>query len=473
MSIQSPAFNISFDSLFRRTEKKMAAPTVELISKILTNAGLDEGEWVLRDSHRIKKKGRDRFHAIRVESRGGAKSVRIWCKPRGNDTCFEYSLVPPADVEAEIAFSVLRRANPVTLQVPESRDLPEAFLRRVIGIPDKPTERIPILEVADKAPREPLEEREEENRVELRPTTAEAAAALESPIPNALEANDMTTSEEKGRSLLLDESVILSDQEVMDKALLAISFVAQNGYARKNEASNSIVENLGLKNFVSQISGGTYTSIEGAMRALTMALRTRGRYIERVHYTTADGRASEGVRGYKITAKGEKRIMALRDRYDESVASKIAPRWSSESESANGVTPSPSERPSEEIVMVSEIDSLTSAGIAKLRSLLDEHQTAESHAKEVDAILANLDLEVADLRLDLTAFELAEKEKMRQIQELERDIERIKTKREPVEQKIKQKMSERGEWERDKAPMVAKKTTIENEISGLTGRRKM
>lgn len=449
MSITTQGFRIVFDNIFRRLERKISGATMELVGTLLKNAGLDEGEWILKDSHRIKKKGRERFHVIRVESRSGAKSVRVWCKPRGNDSCFEYSLVPPAGIDADDVFHILKRANPVTLEVAESPTLPGVFLSHVIDAP----------------PKLAIPERTQAVEVKEEPPAAEEAPEEEINVPAPLGENRPAGGLIKPQetniefSLAVDEPCLLSDQEVMDKALLAISFVSVDGYAKKIEASNSIIKNLKIREFVENISGGTYTSVEGAMRALTMALSNRGHYIQKLHYPSG-----EGVRGYKLTAKAERRILALREKYGIAgghvkVVDVSEPNGGEE----EGITHSEASE---------ELNRFESGDLDRLQALIKECKEAENHIREVDAVIINLDAEISDLQIDMEALDLAERERLRQIEELNRDIERIRAKKGPIAESMNQKRLDREGWERDKAPVAAKKSEIEMEIFGVTGRRR-
>ncbi len=583
---EAQEFRISFENLFRRAEKKIAGPTVDLLRVILKNACLDEGEWVLKDSRRIKKKGRGKFHAIRVESRSGAKSVRVWCKPRGNDSCFEYSLVPPHEISAEEVFKILERANPVSLEVPESPALPGAFLSHVIDVPPhiNPPEKVKVFEVSENSFQDvsgevPMGESQtkgaghnvipgivmaidsdevfvalpngnagiikksdydlkqhitrhdlaEEGRA-IRVSISGSTAKTGQPFRLELDARYLEDGQSSGWtvsdqqilgeiceefntpaeriqawkeraggvprgetaerppealteapegsfafSMVLDEPCLLSDQEVMDKALVAMSSaVDESGYIKKNDASNSIIEKLGIRNFVENVSGGTYTSVEGAMRALTMALTNRGHYIQRIHYPSGFN-----VRGYKLTAKAERRIKALKEKYmaeEGRPTTKLGSVGTTELQDAeNKPNASSDELHSEGMTapeIKAELERFDSNALDRLQSLISECKEAENHIKEVDSVIANLESEISDLKIDLEALDLAEKERVRQMEELTRDIGRIRSKKEPIIKSIEQKVRDREEWEREKAPVLSKKSKVEIEIFGVTGHRR-
>lgn len=485
------AFRVLFESSIKRSEKKVAGPTVSLLREILTNAGMDEGEWSLRDSRRIKKKGRERFHAIRIEERSGRKSVRIWCKPGGNDSCFEYSLLPPAEVDTNVLFGLLRRVHPVNLEIPESNDLPRAFINHVVDF--KPRILSPLVLRGDSAAKEPCEFVGAEDPPHDMDSSAEAEIReavrdldlLERGSPPQGIAQAVAKSKES-MALFLDDPVLMSDQEVMDKALLTLSIVAPNGYAKKNEASSSIIENLGIKRFVKEVSGGTYTSVEGAMRALTMALRSSG-YLERVHYAAENGGVSKAIKGYKLTHKATKRISALKavGNLPPSATDSLDERPELEREEADNLR---TDRFVEKIACDTrenflhevyegeredgDYDLQIGDDLPRLKGLIARHEEADLQLKEIEGILGNLDSEIADIELDATGLELAEREKMKQMEILQGEIHRAREKRATIEANLERKRRERKEWEDMKSPHLSEKSKVEAEICAITGRNK-
>lgn len=461
--VTATEFRVLFESSIKRSEKKVAGPTVGLLREILVNAGMDEGEWSLRDSRRIKKKGRERFHAIRIEERSGRKSVRIWCKPGGNDSCFEYTLLPPAEVDANMLFSLLRRVNPVNLKIPESRELPKAFIDHVIGAKPSalPSHAVAKVDVEADTQKE-IGSEDEESQEFSRDAKAEIMEAvqdldhMEHGSDSKIIAQVVSPSKESVGALLLDKPTLMSDQGAMDKALLALGVVAPNGYARKTEASNYIIASLGIKRFIGEVSGGTYTSVEGAMRALTMALRSAG-YLERVHYSAEDGSVSKGIKGYKLTPKALKRIAALK-----AVRGEVVSPVSAEADVVLG-----SEALSEE----SEAG-LNSDDLPRLKSLISQHEEADLQLKEINGILGNLDSEIADIQLDATGLDLAEIDKIKQIEVLQSEIQRVREKKMAVAENLKRKFAERKEWEDMKLPHLAEKSRVEAEICSITRNNK-
>jgi hypothetical protein len=427
---------------------------------------MDEGDWSLRDSRRIKKKGRERFHAIRIEERSGRKSIRVWCKPAGNDSCFEYTLLPPAEVDARVLFALLRRVNPVSLEIPESSELPRAFIDHVIDarpkiLPPPPLERAEssVEESQKFVEVEEPNDIDSEAEAEIREAVQDLDR-LESGSGSERIAQTVSPSRQFVTALLLDEPALMSDQEVMDKALVALGVVAPNGYARKTEASNSIIDNLGIKRFVGEVSGGTYTSVEGAMRALTMALRSAS-YLERVHYTAENGSVSKGIKGYKLTPKALKRIAALKAIHGEADMSE-RPR---KDEVEDGYE-------AEELQDAVRDSGLSSEDLPKLKSLISQHEEADLQLKEIDGILRNLDSEIADIELDATGLELAERDKIKQMEILQGEIQRVREKKATVATSLERKCMERKEWEDMRSPHLSEKSRVEAEICSITGRNK-
>jgi len=456
--------DLVFESSIRRSEKKIVNPTKALMLNVLDEAGF-EGVWELKDSRRIKKKGRERFGAIRLESRAGAKSVRVWCKPRGNDTAFEYSLFPPAGVDLQMAFAVLKRVSPITLRVSESPELPKAVMARALNIDLPMPKEEEIVEVEDSEPASlPANEDLQEN-----PATEEAAAGHGETEGDAA-AEPMRTA---FPSMELEPSTLLSDQGAMDRALMAIGFVAEFGYAKKAEASSSIVRSLGIKSFVSGLSP-TYTSVEGAMRALTMALRKKGRYIERIRCESQNGRGvSEGVRGYRITSAGERRLEAIKGNFGPEVESRLNPVWrkGSAPKATQGQScpvPSPaSEDPAPPVSNSAAAAAVSPVSITRIKDLLASYEDSDRQVAEIDGVLGSMEEEIRNLRVDIEALDLAEKEKLRQIDSIRGELDRIASRRGEASKRLAQKESERKDWAEMKAPHQKERERIGAMLSVL------
>jgi hypothetical protein len=226
----------------------------------------------------------------------------------------------------------------------------------------------------------------------------------------------------ESRALLeIDKSWELCDEEAVDRALMAISFVAEDGYARKAEASAAIIEHLGIKEFCGGASD-SYTSVEGSMRSITMALWKRKRYIERILGSSRIGRgASDSVRGYMITPKGEKRLEAVKNNFGAAVTERMNPRWR---RPIAGI----SQAQTSESVAVSSPWSLSA-----LKGMVAAHDLAERQIAELDGFVSVVDSDLEAIRMEAES--------------LDEEIRRIDEKRRELHERASDKERERREWE--------------------------
>lgn len=478
MSTQT--FDVAFDKAPKMSEKKVVNPTIDLIKRVLREGGLDEGSWTLKNPSRNRKKGSERFRAIRIEHWG----VRVRCKPGGNDTCWEYILNPPAGTDPVMVFDVLSRVHPVRLEIPESVRLPKAILIRMAGIDDlipkpghkpHPEPLVASLGEDNQNQGKGTELEEETYEAEEKPlgleecATATARGAGPSFVPRpfsppplprwSVEKRELTV--EKNTSLELFEACLLSDEEAMDRALIAIAYVSVGGYAKRIPASNSIIENLNINKFIKEISNGTYNSINGAMRAITMALTSAG-YIERIACT------SNSTRGYRLTEKAEKRINALRRVFDESIFSNIKPGWNHHENKVE-----PDDPPSEpEAVPVSEVKTgggLEEESLGKAFSIMDNLKEIVEQINQVDGFLKNLQSEKSDLEATKAGFEITLSQKAEKLKELQEEIARISGKIGDIDTTISQKDREIEDWKRYQEPYILDRDRLTLEVKKLVG----
>jgi hypothetical protein len=474
----------------KKAEKRAGADALALVKRVLANAGMDEDYWLLRDPKRITKKGPQKFKVIRVDSRGGYKSIRFWCKPKGNDTSYEYSLVPPNGVDIEKLFKILQRTDSISLGIPESIELPVAFFNRILDI--KPTSLKPIPPVKqtpiEKKPQElsvPTFEKQSEHLVFVTESSEqEEPSKQEEPSEDSQEKNYSSKEAsthfvpkiinneiEKISSLLILDPMMLSDHEAMDKALLAMAMVCVDGYAKRIALSSVIIENLGINEFVKSICQGRYSTTESAMKSLMTAL-VNNNYIERIRSESGESgyKLKNGAKGYKLTPKGEKRIKVLMDRSEENIVSKISSNWFESIQSKSEIEES--EEVSEISEEISQTLSITSESIEKLKNLIEKHEKASAEISETENLLENLNSEKKELLINQTGFDLAEEQKKKQIEELQKELNLIVTKKIKTKQEMEQKNSEIENWEKYKLPFVEELARVEEEIFRLTGRRK-
>jgi len=495
----SKPLQLILETSIKRSEKKVINPTRSLMLAILDEAGL-EGAWQLKDPHRIKKKGRERFGVTRIESRAGSQSIRLWCKPSGNDTAFEYSLCMPAGEDIQAAFNVLKRVNPISLRIPESPMLPVAVMARVVydAPPIPETHREKVVEMTESAQQSVREVADGLDEMTLVAEYLKASpgasddevekhvlSACGREVPRSLITSTRTAVSSKSdagqevhkspaeakrvyESMELDFDCLLSDQHAMDRAIMAIGFVAENGYAKKTDASTSIIRNLGIKRFV---SGGskTYTSVEGAMRALMMALRKKGRYIERIRCEPQRGRGvSDGIRAYRLTPLGTKRIEAIKGKFGTEAESRLNPAGKESSpttEEKQQLAKSPGASGGEIAAVVS------SGAFGRLKDLVASYEEAEKQVAEIEILLGSLEEDISNMRLDMEGLNLAEKEKMKQMDTLQVEIEKIRSRKGEISGKIQKKESEKREWETDRNPHLAERTRIGSILDALEGKK--
>jgi hypothetical protein len=390
-------------------------------------------------------------------------------------------LVPPQDVEIETLFHLLERVHHQTLDIHET-----IALKTSIFYPEIRELGIPLVKplAAASVKKETMDRTvSAEVSAEFSPSIDSVRQQMQDQIDQNIEEacpekeKDVEVVEAISRasSLELDEACLMSDQDVMDKALIAMSFVSEKGYARRIAASNSIIENLKIKKFVEQISGGTYTSVEGTMRSLTMALRKYG-YIERVHCTPTNGEISEGVRGYRLTSKAEKRIVALKSFLEDSLISRMNPRWSRSENQIQTQEAEHADPESDDDDLVGEVSDktggLTSDDLSRIKSWIDAHEEANNQINEAEHIIGNLESEKSDLMLTSAGIVSTREEQIQKRDELIKRIARLDEKEEEIKKEIEQKNKEIKDWRIFQLPYISEKERIESEITNLTGKRK-
>jgi hypothetical protein len=481
-------FSLSFErSSLKISDKKVGNPTMAIVRRVLENAGMNEGEWKLRIPHRIRQKRCERFKAIRLDYSAGSKGIRIRCKPGGNDTSFEYTLVPPPEVDMNVLYHALERVHPNSLEIHDTVALAAAIFH--------PELREAGIFIANSALHQKklsiVEEKSEPHQAEIEAeieaeigrwascdltAKAEIGAEVEpesfATIAEAVEQKAVN----KISDLRLDEPADMDDQEVLDKALIALSFVMENGYARKNPASSAIIENLDVDNFTRNISGGKYASIPGAMRALTMALRA-GQFLDRVYCSSGNGGFTDQIRGYKITSKGEKRINALKPFLAENLIAKMRPNWArggyaeqiqeSQEEIAE---PLQSQQITEE---TDKIQQLTNEELSRLKSWIASLEEANVQIQEVNIVIENLTAEKSDLDINVAGISAVRAQHLKQKEEIDAAMAKLDEKEKEIKEQMAKKDSEIKDWLKFKSPYVEEKEKLELQIASSTGRIKI
>lgn len=511
-TVDNATFDVALEGRYinevKKQERKASAEALVVVKKVLINAGMDEGLWFLRDPKRITKKGPQKFKVIRVESRGGLKFIRFWCKPRGNDTSYEYSLMPPSGVDVEKLFLLLKRTDSISLEIPESLDLPLAVFQRIADI--KPVFK-PLPKKIEAYEHKEEEKAKTESSEEKPKAEVTDMSLKSSEISEELNRKINQSEVEKISSLLILDPIMLYEQEAMDKALIAFGMCCEKGYVKRIVLSSCIKENLGIKKYVEEYCEGLYATVESAMKSLLTAL-VNNKYIERSRWNTTQENESGGIKGYTLTDKGGKRIIALLDRCSEDISSKIklgltkqeraqlsylhdpntqkiledideefdtvedkarawkdrAPEFDSKMDVASHVE---DQKKSDSDEMMSE--EITIDGIERLKNIIKKHDKATAEISDTDVLIGDLLSEKKELAITQNGFKLAEEEKIRQIKEIEEELKIIRSKRKNIEENIERKQREIESWEQYKKPFENDLVRAEEEISRLTGRRKV
>lgn len=500
-------FNLKFDKIpMGLSEKKVINPTLSMVRWILEETKHDRGNWILKNAWQTRKKGAEKFRAIRIEYVGGVAGVKIRCKPGSNDTCYEYILIPPAAIDCEGVYESLRSIHPNTLRLnhsfrvgsrmePEERSILTAVYERATNSPPAPVlPRIGPKPVA--APEKPVTPKPEEsepvtqkslefaNKDQVSENLQVSQHVLENQaqvlvaqtfdkICN-LDITPLVDSPESG------DAAIGSEQFILDRALVAISFVAENGFAKRTTISTSIVENLNIKGYIQK--GKAYKSKEGAMRALWMALYNEG-YVERIFH----GKLSETLLGYKLTPKGVKRIKVLASFLDDSIVAKMNKNW----DGSEPYEPSEMFQEEEDLEAYCEEEDetetfvamaaatteaepaqpkqLTPEQILKLKGLISEFEHQSEQASEVSKMISELETEREDHAHTLAGVEIAKRDKMKQKEDLDRDIFRLDGKKKEIEEKINKNQGEMSDWRGELEAHNRRIAELNREVERLTG----
>ncbi len=448
-----------FDIIFERvpwghevSEQKVGKPTISLIEKVLLNAGMDEGTWVLRLPRKIRKRRTERFRALRIDSsldylnrcRGG---VRIRCKPGGNETSFEYTLVPPNEVDVEILFHILERVNPSSLEIYDTLILKTAISNPDLRDTDAPLfKKVKLIEnyltgtpnkIENK--REDMNNQDDQKSIEhtseeIHEKLSVSSSVVEKEIENSLQEN----SSYWFKSLSIDEPIAMSDQWVMDRALVAMSFVIEGGCALKHIVSNSIIENLKIKEY----------------------------------YITTNSKE------YKLTKKGEQRIVKIYDHMSVDLKNLMSPCWNktnvgedSKEEEFEEKDDLPVEEQNEFEIQKEEY--LDSQKISELKKLIESLEESNDQINEASDLIEDLISKKTDLSMQMTGLVVTISSLEAKKIEIDKEIDKLKDKESEIKDKISKKEKEIVDWQNFQSTYYSEKQEMELKISQITGRTKI
>lgn len=440
--------DLVFELDVKKAEKKVANPTKNLMISILHEAGFD-GEWQVRDSRQIKKRGRERFGVIRLESRVGRASIRVWCKPRGNETCFEYSLIPPSGVDVQRAFALLKKVNGITLMIPEPGTIPLGIEGMMVGVPTAPKGMDEVEEV----------------REDISQASVEAGADDKGLQPvGQVEADGLPTPDEESEFPSLILNLGETGPSAMDKALVAVGFVAVDGYAKKEEAFDSIVRHLGLCGLARQKS----VSVEESLRICASAMRDSYGYIRRVRHSSKDRKsATDSIMGFKLTGRGQERLDAIRSSYGPEVEKRLGTRWrlAESVKEASGVQDAPSVE--DGVVRSQASSAVLPDALARIKVLLASYEEAIRQISEHDQVIRPIDEGIGELEKQIAELDRSGNDIEAKIKELQESLEGISSRKSELRGEIDKKVKEKGDWETLKEPYSREKSRVESILSGL------
>lgn len=451
-------------------EKKTLTPTLKMVEMALRNIGFSDGVWLLKSPHRTRKKGAERFRAIRFDGAG----IRVRCKPGGNETCYEWTLFPPAGTDQDLLFSDLCGLHPKDLRVVRSATSVRSeaavlggFVRHLTEQPlpeaseeegDRPEvlpsenevlrqesheEQTPVTSSQESPSDEDELEREfEETSLLQTPAEASEAFVRKMPTISSLDISGM----ESGR---------LRSDPVLDRALIALG-IAMKGTDSipRGVSSEVMVRKLNIGGLLER--SRVYDSLKGAMKAIMMSLHRRG-YIDRI----MGKRNSEGghwVKGYKMTGKGRKRLAMLVQMLDPSIAGEL------EEQVAEPVAPP---EPAKEI---RPPKAEGEDRIGTIKGMIDEHDSVKRQIADLKELLAESRRERDDDLVLVQGLRKAVDEKVGQIEALKAEMARIEGRALELESKVRMAESDAESLESEMRDLEVRKIELESGIfSGVRG----
>lgn len=484
-----------------KSVKDIESPTRALVEMALKEAGM-EGNWFLNDPNRIKKRGCHRLVALRVEEKHGTKSIRLRCRPNGNDTAFEYSLFGPSVEEVEIAFSLLSRMNPYTMKINESNLLRKSFYSRAGRKFDPPKIDKLVLPLFPSESDSPNSESPAMKSPKWNPLRPRSLPKFNPPVPKpvdwlrarergALGKDQSTRNDEvisEGSSdvtdnmrLVLSVGSLPTDWDIMDTALKALKDVSVRGYAKRTDASVAIMKKLNVRDFVSEMSD-EYKTKHGFMRSLMMAMCKKAKYLERVISNQSIGskRRKKAYSGYRITERGEMRLIELgysiQDRDNcihrhslKHEKSKDHLYTSSQSHFENKTNDSDDENSSNQKTSTREIANMLVPDLMKTKKILDKHEDAVRNLEERESIIGSIDEKIKSAKSDILELEYGLKETQAKIASAEREFKLLLMKVGEKNKAIEELQKEKSDWEMDKSHYESELQKAINEAEIIFG----
>lgn len=435
---------VRFDRIsYGINEKKTLTPTLKMVEMALSNVGFRDGVWLLKSPHRTRKKGAERFRAVRFDGSG----IRIRCKPGGNETCYEWTLFAPSGTDMELLFADLCGLHPSDLRVIRSSSglaSEKAILGGVIEhLADRPPGLLPegigardiAEDLAPKAPECLQEDLSGEGASDNEENTNGPSLSL--PEISVMVADVLSPSIPSISSLDISgmEGRLNSDQ-VLDRALIAFGTVLSGrDWVSKAESSRAMIRHLNVSGLAGK--SDIYGSVKGAMKSLMANLRSKG-YLERIV-------SSENTtRGYKITEKGKKRLGMVVQMLDSGAAGRLG---------------LPSKKEESQLGSSERNDK-----IGAIKNLLGEHEMVVKEISDLKELMADLGREGEDEKILLSGLTKAMEEKVEQRKSVDAEISRLRTKIEEKESKAAKISGDMLELESELDRMERRRSELEGKI---------
>jgi hypothetical protein len=409
-------------------EKKTVNPTMRMLEFALSNAGFTEGVWLLKNPHRTRKKGAERFRAMRLDGTG----IRVRCKPGGNDTCYEWTLFPPSEMDQDSVFSDLCLLHPNSMRstrkigamIEEEASIIGGLFNRVVD--SKPVLLTPVEKMHEEPPPfTPLVESKQEVASQLG-----ISEEIEPPM-GRISSLDLSSTKQT-----------LSSHFAIDRALVAF-WISSSGtdFIRRTAVSEGLIRLLNISGLSKK--SPIYGSVKGAMRALLMACCTAG-YMERMMY------GENSTNGYKLTEEGKKRIEFLQSLLEDPVATQFREIEESQTkqQSANQAGPPQA-----------------SDTISRLKEMIGEHESTMKEIDELGELIAELVDEAEDDELMLSGLNKALGDKVSERDALNQEVCRLEAKLESLRSSMEKKASDMRDLKADVDKLSAKKTEIESRLT--------
>lgn len=434
-------------------EKKTLTPTLKMVEMALKNVGFSEGVWLLKSPHRTRKKGAERFRAIRFDGAG----IRVRCKPGGNETCYEWTLFPPAGTDQDLLFSDLCSLHPKDLRVVRSATSVRSeaavfggFMKHLM------TDQKPTMEVPP-ANRQPDEKEESPVFADNDDEPQEDELEREFEEIDLLQTQN-GASETFGRKMSTISSLDISGMEsgklrsdpVLDRALIALG-IAMKGMDSipRGVSSEVMVRKLNIGGLLER--SRVYDSLKGAMKAIMMSLHRRG-YIDRV-MGKRNSVGGQWVKGYTMTNKGRKRLAMLVQMLDPAIAIELEEQIP-EPEAA---TPAP----------VTESRPPKAEGedrIGAIKGMIDEHDSVKRQIADLKELIGESRRERDDGLVIVQGLKKALDEKAEQVEALKAEMARIEGKVLELESKIRGSEADAQSLESEMRDLEVRRIELESGI---------